>query len=631
MNAKANPHDEATAVSGAAVPGAARGLDEVTDATGPADVTIVRTPPAAATVNDKKGPPDSFGKYELLGEVARGGMGVVYRARHKELDRLVALKMVLGTGVDHESVQRFLQEARAAAALDHPNVVPIYDIGEDGGKPYFTMALVDGPNLRGHSDAHGPIPIAAVVSLFAQVVAGVAHAHKHGIIHRDLKPANVLIDRDGRPRVTDFGLAKRATGDSQLTVTGQVVGTPQYMAPEQARESKDVGPAADVYSLGAILYFLLTGRPPFSGESFTDLLLKVMQERPVSPRQLRPDVPADLEALCLQCLAKAPAERVPDAQALADALAPIAAQYLAPSASLAPSLARGGAARVPAAGTSPELTAPSAAGPVLSSSLTAVVPPEAKSNRRPLLVCAAVIVAFLGLIGYLVTRDKKPEVAMQEPVPFTPAGQTPAQPLPGAPGTPNPAPAVATPGTPAPNSKPVPPPDAAGGDKLAWPAPARGDFGLKFELAAVGAPKGADEVIPVAVGTPVILRVTAEKECRVRIWLIEPNGHTMQVFPNEYDTDDHLKAGQTRVIGETRSALLASATTGAFDRLRVIATTGEPPAYPPGAKVNQYTVYATDADRERLASTVRGLVIKKAGTPGAPGAVAEAELRFRAK
>ena len=222
------------------------------------DATVVRDPNSESTVDDlpgapRPGEPQAFGKYELVGEIARGGMGVVYRARQHGLDRVVALKMILGKGADPEGARRFLQEARAAAAIDHPNVVPIYDIGEGDGKPYFTMAFVDGPNLRAFVETRGVPSVATTVSLFAQIVAGVAHAHRQGIIHRDLKPANVLIDRDGRPRVTDFGLAKRTEVDTQLTATGQVVGTPQYMAPEQARDSKDVGPPADVYALGAIL------------------------------------------------------------------------------------------------------------------------------------------------------------------------------------------------------------------------------------------------------------------------------------------------------------------------------------------------------------------------------------------
>ncbi len=618
MNPKIPPPDAPPGDETALSSPAAHDAGEATDASGPTDATVVRAAPSSPTV-DEMASPNNFGRYELLGEVARGGMGVVYKARQHGLERLVALKMILGTGPKDEAAQRFLQEARAAAALDHPNVVPIYDIGENAGRPYFTMALIDGPNLRGYADAQGVLPIPVVVSLFAQVVAGVAHAHAAGIIHRDLKPANVLIDKDGRPRVTDFGLAKRASADSHLTVTGQVVGTPSYMAPEQARDSKDVGPPADVYALGAILYFLLTGRPPLVGDSLTDLLIKVVTDAPVPPRELRPDVPAELDALCLRCLSKAPAERFADAQALADALVPITDQYVPSSSGFSPSLARIGLSRAstPSVGTIPDLSAPSAApGPALTNSITAALPqapaparPEPVRSRRPLAIgLAAVAVLLVGAIGYLATRgsEKKDDIAKQEPPPaaVTPAPVTPA---------------------------PTPPPVANDGDKLVWPAPAHADFGLKVELAVVGTTPGADGVIPVTAGTPLVLHLTAEKDCRVAVWLVEPNGNVLQVLPNEYEADDRLKAGQKRVVGTATSVLEASVTAGAFDRLFVRAVTGDAPTYPAGVKMNQYSVYATPADRDRLVSAVRGVVIKKAGTAGAPAAVAEAELRFRAK
>jgi serine/threonine protein kinase len=611
------PGDE-TALSAAG--GAAREAGEATDA-GPTDATVIRGTTSSPTVNDKGGPPDSFGKYELLGEIARGGMGVVYRAKQPGLERLVALKMILGTGITHETAQRFLQEARAAAALDHPNVVPIYDIGENGKLPYFTMALIDGPNLRGYVDAQGTVPIAAAVSLFAQVVAGVAHAHKHGIIHRDLKPANVLIDKDGRPRVTDFGLAKRATTDSQLTVTGQVVGTPQYMAPEQARDSKDVGPPADVYALGAILYFLLTGRPPFVGESFTDLLLKVVSDQPVPPRQLRVDVPADLEELCLRCLAKAPADRFADADALAAALAPIADQYLAPSASLSPSLARIGSRPsnpstpgLPARPPAPKLGLEPASGPALTNS--AVAPP--KPNRGPLLVVAGVAVALLvGVIAFAATRgdNKKDETAKQDPPPaVTPAPQV----------TPSPAPA--------PNPNPAPNPHPEGHeDKLAFPAVNHADFGLKVDLVAAAAKKDGEGIIRLTAGTPMTIHLTAQRDCRVYVWVLDSAGHVRErLFPNDDDQDNRLTPGKERVVpGNDGYVLETTATEGpGVERLRVLATTGEAPAFPAGTKLGRFSVYSGQ-DGEQLASAVRGVVIKKV-TPGAPpAAVAEAELRFR--
>ena len=205
-----------------------------------------------------------FGDYELLEEIARGGMGVVYKARQISLNRIVALKMILaGQLACDEDVKRFHAEAEAAANLDHGGIVPIYEVGEHDGQHYFSMGYVEGPTLADKL-REGPLSPHEAARLTRSVSESVAFAHQHGVIHRDLKPANVLLDPDGHPRVTDFGLAKRVAGDSNLTATGQVLGTPSYMSPEQAAgKTALVGPLSDVYSVGAILYELLTGKPPF--------------------------------------------------------------------------------------------------------------------------------------------------------------------------------------------------------------------------------------------------------------------------------------------------------------------------------------------------------------------------------
>ena len=256
--------------------------------------------------------------YEIVEELGRGGMGVVYRARQTALKRDVALKMILaGAFAGQSELRRFANEAEAIARLDHPNIVQVYEIGEADGRPFIALEFLEGGSLAGKL-AGKPQPPRQAAEMIATLADAVEFAHQRGIIHRDLKPANVMFDRHGTMKITDFGLAKQLEGESAGTRTGDVMGTPAYMAPEQAGgATKQLGPPCDVYALGVILYEMLTGRPPFHGEESVDTLLAVLSEEPLPPRRLTAHIPRDLETICLKCLEKSPARRFASAGELA--------------------------------------------------------------------------------------------------------------------------------------------------------------------------------------------------------------------------------------------------------------------------------------------------------------------------
>src|SRR5437660_4919619 len=262
-----------------------------------------------------------FGDYELLEQIGRGGQGVVFRARQKSLNRIVALKVIgLGQWATEAHLKRFRLEAEAAARLEHPGIIPIHEVGKRDGQCYFSMKFVEGGQLD-EVVRRTPMSIRQAVELIAKVARTVHYAHEHGILHRDIKPGNILLDAKGEPHLTDFGLARLVESESTLTRTLEVLGTPSYMAPEQAvGNNAAVGSVTDIYGLGAVLYQLLTGQPPFAGGTTYETIKLLLDTEPRQPRLLNPKIDRDLSTICLKCLEKDPKRRYASALALAEDL-----------------------------------------------------------------------------------------------------------------------------------------------------------------------------------------------------------------------------------------------------------------------------------------------------------------------
>ena len=289
-------------------------------------VADVRGNNANAAPNNKKATRTAellgeFGDYELLEEIGRGGQGVVFRARQKSLNRIVALKVIrLGQWASKAHLKRFRLEAEAAARLEHPGIVPIHEVGERDGSCYFSMKFVEGGQLD-EVVKRSPMSTRRAAELIAKVARTVHYAHEHGILHRDLKPGNILLDPKGEPHLTDFGLARLVESESSVTHTLDVLGTPSYMAPEQAvGNNAGISSVTDVYGLGAVLYQLLTGQPPFAGGATYETIKLLLDTEPRQPRLLNPKIDRDLSTICLKCLEKDPKRRYSSAVALAEDL-----------------------------------------------------------------------------------------------------------------------------------------------------------------------------------------------------------------------------------------------------------------------------------------------------------------------
>jgi predicted Ser/Thr protein kinase len=533
----------------------------------------------------------TLGEYDLVQEIARGGMGVVYKAWQRSLQRTVALKTILaGPQATPEDIERFCIEARAAANLDHPNIVQVYDIGEEDGQHYFTMAFVEGDSLAGLVKKKKIVlsfrEIAGIVAALAEALE---YAHEKNIIHRDLKPENVLLDHFGRPRITDFGLARRLEVDSRLTATGQVLGTPSYMAPEQAMGEASCGPGIDIHALGGILYFLLTGQPPFEGSTLMLTLCKVVKESPVPPRQLNPAVPAELEAICLKCLEKQPAKRFASAGQLAQAL-----QAWAGKAPPEPTATQPLSARLKAAASRGDGLAPTQAIDVPAT--TALARPRTLwpcVAGGAVLASLAVAVVLWGQAHSWWARAGSPE---QQASPNIPQ-------------------AAQDPGT----AHVLEVLNVGKLEELPH------EFGVKIAMAGSSSGPSGQLFLPAGTTT---LTIEVDRDAYVEIWSYDRQGTGTQIYPNTYESAQLLRAGKVYTLpGNDQYVLPAEVSTG-LEHLVVVASTKPWPPFA-GRRDGPFVVCHSKDDQDRLQRHLRGITVRSSADQATTAAVCEQVIPYR--
>ncbi len=567
--------------------GTLAGPDPVSSGGAPSSATA--SPPPVNLPPELSELPD----YQVIKELGRGGMGVVYQAKQKSLGRTVALKMIIGNP-DSRAIDRFMNEAQAAAALNHPGMVPIFEIGQVGGKPYFTMAYIEGGSLSGLLKSGGALPPKRAVQIVLQVAQAVAHAHQANIIHRDLKPDNVLLDKQGNARVTDFGLAKQLEGNANLTATGEVLGTPTYMAPEQARGgTKSAGPGVDIYALGGLLYACLVGRAPFTGNTTIEVILKVTIETPASPRSINPDIPAELDAVCMKCLEKEPENRYPSAAALAEDLEAwlnsVGGVTTMSGIKLTPTkLSLGGATQPTASGTGSRTLelGPTRLAPAPVSAPEPVAPK--RRSMAPLVGGAVLAGLLLAGVGWMFLPKNDP---------------------------------TKTPGTSevakASNAEPVGLSDQ----------PISTDFGVTVEM--LGSEKTAQGMYYLNETQKPVFRIKSDHDAYIYLISQDPKGDWSQLFPNEYDQDNHIVAGVPLTIPGTKGDNYFTMSVSEGDeKLRVIASI-KPVEFPKGEKAGPFQLYASANNKARFAEVHRGIGIRPKDAPKDTPVASEAIIPYR--